>query len=797
MATSRAARLTESIDVGADLEALHAAALRRILIVVPIVAIYVHYALSINDNPVNPIPFAFGGGIVGVSGLAYLALRYGSRPAAATFILGQAVLLQAALVIFRLDLLAFWFAPLVVVGVALLGERPGAALAAGATAILLVDKFALLALSAQAITSAALLAWVSLLLGWLLAHPTRRALNWAWHSYAQALGTAEELRDHQEQLERAMKSLNLAYVRLEELNVELARARRAAEQSRRLKAEFAAAISHELRTPLNLIIGFSEMMVTAPQTYRGLPLPETYRGDLEAIYRNACHLSSLVDDVLDLSQIEADRMGLQRELMRLAPAVDEAVTTIARLFGAKGLSLSVEVPLDLPPVYADPTRVRQVLINLLNNAARFTGQGGVTVRASVQGSDVVVSVADTGVGIAPESLSMVFEEFRQVQVLGQRRVVGSGLGLAVSKRIVELHGGAIWVESTPGEGSTFFFSLPRCENVLSGSGYTRPETWSVAPPPNPTDRTILVIDRGGEAGHLFGRHLDGFRVLVAPTVEAARRAAASSVISAAAIVDRIGRPDQTTLRRFGEIFPRVPIVVCSLNRRKLNPRELGAVDCLVKPVGREQVRLALRRLHRPLRTVLIVDDDPEMVRLLGRLVRLEARRAEVWEALNGSDALSLLQTRRPDLVLLDLVMPGVNGEDVLQGLREQGELRDVPVILVTGHGTSDEMVTADFFGITQPGGLTVRELMRCLRTSLEAVHRPEATLLQHLDQRGPAHGLGQEGRCPHGQGEGALLDDRADDNRNGAGLRVLLEDLEQLPPVAQWQHQVQNDQPRR
>ena len=753
-------------DITSELEELHAGALRLVLAVVAVLAVYVHFFLSAADNRVDPTRFAFMWGIIAAAGLAYWALRFGVAPAAGSLVLALTVVLAAALLVFQAELLAFWFSPIVIVAGVLIGWRHGVASALLASAVILADQAYLGRMSGDVATGSLLLTWVGLLISWLLSHPTHTALDWAWHSYVRSMQITEELRDHQGQLERIVKSLNTAYQRLEQLNVELARARQAAEQARRLKAEFAAAISHELRTPLNLIIGFSEMMVTAPQAYRGQPLPDVYRGDVEAIYRNACHLSNLVDDVLDLSQIEADRMGLQKEQVHLAPVVDEAVTTIARLFNAKGLSLEVQVPLDLPVVFADRTRVRQILINLLNNAARFTSLGGVTVRAWAEGSDVIVAVVDTGIGIAAESLSVVFEEFRQVHVLGERRVVGSGLGLAVSKSFVELHGGSMWVESRPGEGSTFFFSLPSCESVITGSGLAQDDRWAKPTPgANAGDRTLLVIDREGDAARLFGRHLDGYRVLAARGLETARRIAAENVIQAAIAIGANGPPDWATVRRIGDTFPSVPVMVCALSTRKITARELGVADCLTKPVGREQVRLALRRLGRNVRDILIVDDDAEMVRLLDRLVRLTSRRYVVWEAQSGQEALSLLETKRPDAVLLDLVMPDLSGDELLRRMRELPALRDVPVVLVTGQGLTDETVTAEFFGITQQGGLSVRELMRCVRTSLEAIQRPQSALLQHLEQGGAADGLGQEVGRPHGQGEGALVDDGADDDR--------------------------------
>src|SRR5581483_2122963 len=224
---------------------------------------------------------------------------------------------------------------------------------------------------------------------------------------------------------------------------------------RRIKAEFAANISHELRTPLNLIIGFSEILMSVPHGAGGRELSPSSRADVDVIYRNAKHLSNLIDDVLDLSQIDVGRMGLTKERADLRGIAAEAVTAIARLYEVRDLTLANEVPSDLPPVYVDRTRIRQVLINLLNNAARLTPSGGTTIRARVEENSVVVVVADTGVGIAPEDIPKVFEEFRQLDGTTRRAHDGSGLGLAICRRFVEMHGVAIWAESRPGTGTSF------------------------------------------------------------------------------------------------------------------------------------------------------------------------------------------------------------------------------------------------------------------------------------------------------------------------------------------------------
>jgi signal transduction histidine kinase len=225
------------------------------------------------------------------------------------------------------------------------------------------------------------------------------------------------------------KSLSIAVERLEHLTEQLEHARRSAEQARELKTQFAVAISHELRTPLNLVIGFSEMMILSPESSYGEPLPESYRGDLEAVYCNACHISNLIDDVLDLSQVDAHRLALQKEWTAPATVIEEAVTAIATMVRDKRLHLGLEVPAELPRLYADPVRLRQVLINLLVNAIRFTDRGGITVSARSTADDVVIAIRDTGVGIAPDNLPRLFQDFRQVSQVG-RKYGGSGVGLS-------------------------------------------------------------------------------------------------------------------------------------------------------------------------------------------------------------------------------------------------------------------------------------------------------------------------------------------------------------------------------
>jgi CheY-like chemotaxis protein len=297
------------------------------------------------------------------------------------------------------------------------------------------------------------------------------------------------------------------------------------------------------------------------------------------------------------------------------------------------------------------------------------------------------------------------------------------------------------------------------------------------------EHTILVIDHIGESARLFRRYLDGFRVVVAASVEAGRRIAREGAVQAAIVVGSNGPPDWTMARRVSEMLGGTPVAACALTTRKMSAHELGAIDCMLKPISRDQVRQALRRLGRNVRTILVADDDPEMVHLLGRLISLASRRYKVWEASSGREALALLEAKRPDAVFLDLVMPDLNGDELLRRIRSAPELEAIPVVLVTGQGFENETVSAEFFGLIQSGGFSVRELMRCLRSSLDVVYRPQATLVQHVEQGVAIDGLGQEVGRAHREGEGTFVNDRADGNGDSLGRRIAFEEMQEVPAV--------------
>jgi len=559
---------------------------------------------------------------------------------------------------------------------------------------------------------------------WATVTPMQRARTWAWENFGRLVNLTEELRDRQAELVSLHKSLDAAYYRLEQVSRELDEQRRLAEAARQAKAQFASMVSHELRTPLNLIIGFSEMMVLSPDAYAGETLPEGYRGDIEAMYRNARHLSNLVDDVLDLSQIEANRVGLEKEWVSLADIAEQAITIVSAMYQDKRLDLRTAFD-DLPPIYVDGTRVREVLVNLLVNAARFTDQGGVTVRAQAAGGDVEVSVIDTGVGVAPENLPLIFQEFRHLpRVAGGENDRGFGLGLVICKRFVELHGGRIWVDSTLGGGTTFTFRLPVSLQSTPDDtdGWFRPRRALLLTEHPPV---VVALSQHEAPVKVLQRYLDGYRVLHAATEDAAR-----------ALIDRerpravvLARPDDTfdSLIQDEEIFGAIPVIRCPVRGVRDFAQQLGVVEYLLKPISTEQLTSVLRKLPGAIRNVLVVDDDPEMVRLLGRMLRSIDLDYEVRAAFSGADALSLVQVQLPDAIILDLLMPGLDGYGVVHALRKNPEYQNIPIVIVSARGMGEELTVVDQLAIQKREGLSVGEAMRCLKMLLEAFKPPAPT----------------------------------------------------------------------
>jgi signal transduction histidine kinase/CheY-like chemotaxis protein len=590
---------------------------------------------------------------------------------------------------------------------------------------------------------AAVTIWSTVGMIWLTLRPLLSAVRWAWSGYERSLALLEQARDYQAQLQQALDDLTDANAQLIRLNRQAEALRQAAEEERRAKEQFVANVSHELRTPLNMIIGFCEMIMQAPETY-GEHIPPTLLADLDVVLRNSQHLSGLIDDVLDLSQLEARQMALTRERVSLAEIVQAAAVAVRPLFESKRLTLTIDVPQGLPLVYCDCTRIREVVLNLLSNAGRFTERGGVEVRVWQEGREIVVAVADTGPGIAEGERERLFRPFQQLDSTLRRRFGGTGLGLAISKQFVELHGGRMWLESELGRGTTVYFRLPIDPPVspaggaggrlIAGWEYLQRVRPSRAAPPEVPPR-LVVVESGDALQRLLSRYLDGTELVAVPDLEAALRELPR--LPARALLINDPAPEET-LRHLGNApLPYgVPAIVCWVPGVEQAVGALGVFDYLVKPIRRAALLEALKRLGDHVETVLVVDDEADARQLFRRMLSGDgrpdgARRYRVLRAANAKQAFELLDRERVDAILLDLVMPEMDGFQVLAALRADARLREIPVIVVSARDPLGQPVASPTLAVTSRGGLSAAELL----ASIEAL---SAILSKAAPPAGPA-----------------------------------------------------------
>ncbi len=679
----------------------------------------------------DALPWLPAPGLVLVASALALTLNERHYRLAASLLIAALIVADGVLLRAFRDAQVLYAAALVIsLASYLSGQRLAAAATAGVVALGVFGLHS--GLPARMLAGPMLLCVLTLVVGRLSAHHLYMTLAWAWESFQRSLERTEEARRDRARLAGVSKSLEEAYARLQRANEALAQAWQTAEEARRYKALFAANISHELRTPLSIIVGFAETMLFAPESY-GRELPAVYRSDLIEIYNSSRHLLGLIDDVLDLSQIEAGRMGLVKEPTDLAEVIREAAEMLQRLAQRKGLYLRVEIEEPLPILELDRTRIRQVLLNLLNNGVRYTERGGITVQARVEDEQLRVSVADTGPGISPENLQRIFESFYQVDASVSRRHGGIGLGLALSRYFIEMHGGRIWAESQPGVGSCFSFSLPLEREVRERGERRAPLLRSAFPQAIGDGRQVLVIHPDPTTAVMLQRHLDGTRVAHTADLKAAAQEL-ERTRPRAVIADTASLPEILRLAGDGEGgqggsgLPGTLLIGCSLPSGPLPAVALGVRGFLVKPVSRQNLLATLESCAPGARRVLVVDDDPRVVRLLARMLFSLPGRYEILRAFDGQEALSLMRTERPDAVLLDLYMPQLDGFSVLEHMEADPVLSTIPVVVVSAKGLPDDGVLRLQGPITiqQPGGFSLAELLRYLQAVLDAAGPPGA-----------------------------------------------------------------------
>ncbi len=549
----------------------------------------------------------------------------------------------------------------------------------------------------------------------------RTAFSWARSAADRAERSATESQDRRREAIRAVTAMKNAYYLLERTNHALAQAQAELVEARRLKTEFVNMVSHELRAPLNYIVGFSELMVNSPEVYGAQPWPPRAVQDLGEIYRSSSHLSRLIDDILDLAQIEAHRLILKRDHGDLATVAREAADIVRPWQERKGLTLEEHYEEGLPTIYLDRTRVRQVVLNLLNNAVRFTDQGKITLRVRAGRDEVVLSVADTGPGIPEDKQARIFEEFVRLEAPAGRPVEGTGLGLAISRRLVEMHGGRIWVTSSVDQGSTFYVALPAAgAQVVAAAGGAPPASyWDTLQRQGLSRDILLFVGADGERAALAAE-LPEYDITGCSVDEVARTV--REMRPRAVVVDQRDADPEAARAALDQVADDVPVVSLSLKGREDDHLE-GTQAHLTKPLTRQRLLRTLEQVSPGAEAVLVVDDDPRMQRYIAAALEAAGGEYRVYTTGSAEEALERLRLGDIHVVLLDLRLPGMSGTQFVRVLRRDEALGQLPVITVSavinpGEDSGDE---GDRFSVSCRRRLTKPQVVELLKASLEEI----------------------------------------------------------------------------
>ena len=535
-----------------------------------------------------------------------------------------------------------------------------------------------------------------------------------------------------------------------------------------LKSQFLANMSHELRTPLNSIIGFSRIIL------KGIdgPLTTEQDQDLTTVYDSGRHLLNLVNDILDQAKIEAGKMELAPKFFDVNDLIKAAIATATGLIKDKPIRLHQEIQAKLPQVYADEFRTNQVLLNILSNAAKFTRQGTVTVSAFtiIDGGQqmVQVSVTDTGIGISKENIRRVFAQFEQVDNSTARGAEGTGLGMPIAKSLMEMQGGRIWLESEVGVGSTFSISIPTQPpeiaetpaddleagsdpqlTVVSDDGHIstidnsnrrnssavngKPGS-DIEPTAERNPRVVVVIDDAPDMISLYRRYLAKVGYEVVGTTNPEEAAILCITYNPRALLLDVNMPGRSGwevlqgLKDSDETY-RYPVIVCSIEDDKTRGYRLGAADYLVKPFLEEQLINALKRieLERDLPRILLIDDQPTSLRLTREALSVDEDTFRLLEAQGGDQGLAMISSHRPDMVIVDLMMPDVNGFAVVEKIRADADTAHLPILILTGADLSpEEQQRLQAERVQYKSNLSGEALLTCVKEML-AANRPTGT----------------------------------------------------------------------
>ena len=510
-------------------------------------------------------------------------------------------------------------------------------------------------------------------------------------------------------------------------NIELeGQTQKTVEASDTLK-KFIATFSHELRSPLNSIIGFSDLLTTQLD---GLP-PETVRNFMKNINTSGRHLQQIINDILDLSKIEAGKMELHVASYPVSYFEESVMRVLSAALAEKKINLEFRFPPDIEELVVDQTRFKQILINLVSNAVKFSHPEG-TVCVSFQrvDNDLEFSVRDSGIGIPPEDVPGLFRPFKQSASGREMNREGIGLGLAITKKLVDLHGGTIWVQSKAGEGTDFRFRIPMIVDagsermVQAGMLLEALERQNRSTVEGAEKPLALVIEDAQQAGELLRLHIEsaGYRVEIArngsDAVDMAKRLRPNVITLDLLLPVKDGWQVLKELKRH-PLCKHIPVIIVSIIDEKSLGFSLGAVDYFVKPVSRDDLVQALDRVHilprsaRQKPSVLVIDDDRAATDLIH--VILENEGYQVFKAYQGREGVEIATRERPDLIILDLIMPETSGFNVAYQLKQIPATREIPIIILTSMEIDDqthEQLGAYVSGLMNKAAFTKKDLLR-------------------------------------------------------------------------------------